>query len=982
MMRKFSTYIYASLSVAVFLLAVGCPLGAKSSLPPGGNAPVAGVRVDVTPLTTSVQLSDTRDFNAVVVNSVDQNVTWSVIGGVNNGSIDISGLYQAPGTMPASTAVKVRATSNAFPTEYGEATVTLVPGQSFGGFPIELQVGNAGNWQAPNVPVTSGVPLPKGLVPSINALRVTTSGGAYVPAQFTVLSTWDDNSVRWLLVDFLANLSGGVISYYLNNGGTGNATGTQLTVITGGGVITVSTGPLEFTVGSSAFRLFQSVKVDRDGDAQVDDECLEPAALTGVVVTEGVTDYTMDKDPADSVVVEESGPMRCCIRAEGRYRSISAGPDKLRWIARIHAYTGQPYVKVVYSIVNREHDGEDNNDIPANEAAQLADHQDADQIRYTLPVRKIAPTDDVQALISGDSGNHTGTLINPGEYGELRQTYVGSHDTTADSGNPQPAGYTGPDGSSDPMTRIYPSGPDADITYVLQGNLTAVSGDRCPGYMQVALANGIDQLRVTAAVRDFWQNFPKQFNIEYAGNMHIDLWPNIGGWPCQMFEGVMKTHDMLFAFEPIAQVDAGTGIVLTNLINDPPCATVHPRHFKTTQVWGNIATTDSAMDDVSRFAAPYRTKVQAYLTQLKLWFSDIVADRDNGNGLAGGHAYSFFNWGDCKSEDVSHSWDNHDWSIAQACFNWYAASRRRDMMLFGDVALRHYRDICVIHSDVGRRYNYTEPSNPGVGPYGATQKGKSRAADNNRQHNMGNFDSGLPNLEGIQGEALAHHYLLTGDRLSLDVLTECYNFTRGTWKRFFDSANGGTDTILTAPLRQVSAALMLAAAYHMATNDVNAKNFAIYVLFKARARQTSTAPHDPTGRGFDDSSGYFQSYIVGHMVEALEYYRWAIQDSTLDNNILEAMSWIISSDAAVWSNGNFGESYGSTVNAGGQNLLLGAGFAGAKRAASGGNWVLDAEDFLDAQLTSLGTSSDVNTRHTTFAQRFRNGPQFLAVFEP
>ncbi len=76
----------------------------------GGTTPVA-----VTPSAASVQLGQAQQFTANTA------VTWSATAG----SISATGLYTAPGTMPASPTVTVRATSTADTSRFATATVTL-----------------------------------------------------------------------------------------------------------------------------------------------------------------------------------------------------------------------------------------------------------------------------------------------------------------------------------------------------------------------------------------------------------------------------------------------------------------------------------------------------------------------------------------------------------------------------------------------------------------------------------------------------------------------------------------------------------------------------------------------------------------------------------------------------------------------------------------------------------------------------------------
>src|SRR5215467_16254829 len=69
------------------------------------------------PLCVQLNFSETHTFTAKVFNATNTTVTWSVLGGDNNGTIDAAtGDYTAPVSLPASCIVTVQAASNQDPT--------------------------------------------------------------------------------------------------------------------------------------------------------------------------------------------------------------------------------------------------------------------------------------------------------------------------------------------------------------------------------------------------------------------------------------------------------------------------------------------------------------------------------------------------------------------------------------------------------------------------------------------------------------------------------------------------------------------------------------------------------------------------------------------------------------------------------------------------------------------------------------------------
>ncbi len=91
----------------------------------------ANIVVTVSPPTANVSAGDSQQFTATVTGTNNTQVTWSLQGagcsGSSCGTIDQSGLYTAPLIIPSPPVVTVIATSQADPSSYGTATVTILP---------------------------------------------------------------------------------------------------------------------------------------------------------------------------------------------------------------------------------------------------------------------------------------------------------------------------------------------------------------------------------------------------------------------------------------------------------------------------------------------------------------------------------------------------------------------------------------------------------------------------------------------------------------------------------------------------------------------------------------------------------------------------------------------------------------------------------------------------------------------------------------
>ena len=121
--------LFVSLAAGAGL--AGCTGTTKSSPASNANTPPSGssVTVAVSPSSANVRIGATQSFSATVTGSTNTSVTWQVNGveggSAATGTINSSGLYIAPTTVPSSNIVTVGAVSSADATASGSSAVTL-----------------------------------------------------------------------------------------------------------------------------------------------------------------------------------------------------------------------------------------------------------------------------------------------------------------------------------------------------------------------------------------------------------------------------------------------------------------------------------------------------------------------------------------------------------------------------------------------------------------------------------------------------------------------------------------------------------------------------------------------------------------------------------------------------------------------------------------------------------------------------------------
>ncbi|MEQ1354482.1 MAG: hypothetical protein ABLT11_10715, partial [Candidatus Acidiferrum sp.] len=93
------------------------------------TTPPPGITVTVAPTSASVQVSTSKAFMAAVANTSNTAVAWQVNGVAGgdstHGTIDATGNYTAPATVPSPATVTVTAVSQAQTSKSASAQVTI-----------------------------------------------------------------------------------------------------------------------------------------------------------------------------------------------------------------------------------------------------------------------------------------------------------------------------------------------------------------------------------------------------------------------------------------------------------------------------------------------------------------------------------------------------------------------------------------------------------------------------------------------------------------------------------------------------------------------------------------------------------------------------------------------------------------------------------------------------------------------------------------
>lgn len=377
-------------------------------------------------------------------------------------------------------------------------------------------------------PVTLGIPFAKGSLSPATAVRIT-SGAIPINAQFMPMAFWDDGSIRWLKCDFQAFVPANSTANYTLETNAAFTPSTELTADDNGSIITVTTGPLRFTISKTAFNLFDQVWLDSNGDRIYDSsERIISSGSTGPVVGIGANSYPSSMIPPDSISIEEQGPVKVVVKVTGRH--FDGAGNILKYETRIYAYAGKPYVKVWHVYAN----GKSVSTLvfpldPAN--GQSFD-------RYAIDLH-LNLSGNKTARLGGDSGAEFTQVLASGDSMTLLQ-----QDRTMIA---TPLSYT-----------------------IRRNGNTVSSGSRAEGWAD--LSNSNRGLLISS--RYFWQKYPKGISLAENGDISIEPTPT----PEFLYVGMGTGDDLLFYFHSGADASQA-GDVAMALNKNPLVARATPAQY-------------------------------------------------------------------------------------------------------------------------------------------------------------------------------------------------------------------------------------------------------------------------------------------------------------------------------------------------------------------------------------------------------------------
>ena len=209
-------------------------------------------------------------------------------------------------------------------------------------FPVPLKWEGSDDAPTMNCAIRCGIPFPAKMVHEISQIVLRDQAGSRLPLQISPMNYWPDGSLRWVELDTIAMAKDagpeGELLLDIDDGKTQTPLPQNPVSIFSKGrdTFTISTGPTEITVGGANGQLLSRMV---HGDAVFTD-------LTGEIEIEGKIYATI----TDSAKILANGPIREEVELSGKIKSED---DEIgRFVFRLSALAGQPYVRMTWRIFN------------------------------------------------------------------------------------------------------------------------------------------------------------------------------------------------------------------------------------------------------------------------------------------------------------------------------------------------------------------------------------------------------------------------------------------------------------------------------------------------------------------------------------------------------------------------------------------------------------------------------------------------------
>ncbi len=401
-------------------------------------------------------------------------------------------------------------------------------------------------------PITVGVPLPKGLVQDVSDIRLSDAQGVCRPLQIQSLAQWPDDSVKWALCDFQADVPAQTRAEYTlvaNREHAANMTPepvAPLLVKKESDAFRIETGAAIFTISTRRFAPFSSVIVDGQ-------ERLDAANSRVSLEDDAGRQYEHLIECAE---IETGGALRTTVKIDGQIRLPDSDARFANFTARLHFYAQSAACRADYTIHNpnaAQHlnglwDLGDPGSIYFNDLSfHVALSSQEAQIVWNDNVFEASPrsaTDAVSIYQDSSGGEQWMSRNHVNRFGKVAHRFQGYR--------------------------------------VMQGDAVIAEGKRA----NPVIALQQPTIRIEGAIRDFWQNFPNALEAK-QNTLVFRLFPAQYDDVFELQGGEQKTQTVFLDFRSVSGENAPPALGLA-WIHAPLIAYATPEWYAQSGVFAYL----------------------------------------------------------------------------------------------------------------------------------------------------------------------------------------------------------------------------------------------------------------------------------------------------------------------------------------------------------------------------------------------------------
>ncbi|NOU62850.1 hypothetical protein GC096_02155 [Paenibacillus sp. LMG 31461] len=562
--------------------------------------------------------------------------------------------------------------------------------------------------KASEAAVSFGTPWVRGGLLPGESIRLLDEAGNVKPVQTKINAYWPDGTVKWLLHSAVLDTTQG---HRMSKGEGAPATKSLIASQNLDGTVTVESELLSCTMATGN-ELISSITRKTEGQSHLSAQLI--AFIENRDEQEDAETVTIHKliGVTKRITLEESGPLRAVVKAEGTHSYIKDGMQRFPFTIRLYFYAGSDEVRIVHSFI---YDGDENIDFLKGLAVQF--HMQAggelwnrhvgftgDTGMFYEAVQPIYIGKDVHPLYEKQQVDGQFITIDPVKDEKLLEhardnAYWGSFQLQQDSCEHYSV-----------VKRTKPG-----CAYI-----PAVQGNRSKG----AVFFGCERTIVAVGIKDFWQKCPMSLEVTGAADDQpvLTVWlrsKNAEAYDFRAYDTV--SHQYSYGdLDNHPQGIANTNEMVVKLFDCMPGKKAILNFAEDVQTDALLITDVSVYEQTNVFGTYWcQPKEERYRTegneQAVLGFIDFYRQE-----IEQRKWYGFWDYGDVMHtyDPVRHCWlydvGGYAWQNTELCntyVNWLAFLRTGDYEIyrFARAMTRHTSEVDTYHlgkyAMLGSRHN-------------------------------------------------------------------------------------------------------------------------------------------------------------------------------------------------------------------------------------------------------------------------------------